>query len=96
MSSAIILALTVAILGLGIGLAIRGGARRDGESSARRARRVAIIQACALLMCSAFLTTNAITTDRLRYVNISVAVLTGVYGVIQLWRLRRDREESAS
>jgi hypothetical protein len=96
MSPAITLALTVAILGLGIGLAIRGGGRRGGESSLRRARRVAIIQACALLMCSALLTTNAITSHRLRYLYIPVAVLTGVYGVIQLWRLRRDREASAS
>lgn len=90
------LALTVAILGLGSGLAIRSGGRRGGESSPLRVRRVAIIQACALLICSAFLTTNAITTDRLRYLNIPVAVLTGVYGVIQLWRLRRDREASPS
>jgi hypothetical protein len=96
MSPAIMLALTVAILGLGIGLAIRSGGRRGGESSPLRARRVAIIQACALLICSAFLTTNAITTDRLRYLNIPVAILTGVYGVIQLWRLRRDREASPS
>jgi|ERR1700722_7023608 Ca2+/H+ antiporter len=96
MTQTLILALIVAIIGLGIGLAIRSGGWRGGESSRRRNRRIAIIQACALLMCSAFLTTNAITTDRLRYLNIPVAVLTGVYGVIQLWRLRRDREASAS
>ncbi len=90
------LAVTVAVLGLGIGLAIRSGGQRAGESSPQRARRVAIIQACALLMCSALLTISAITTDRLRYLNIPVAVLTGVYGVIQLWRLRRDRQASAS
>lgn len=91
MTQTLMLALTVAIFGLGIGLAIR-----SGESSPRRNRRIAIIQACALLMCSAFLTTNAITTDRLRYLNIPVAVLTAVYGVIQLWRLRRDRGVSTS
>lgn len=88
------LALTVAIIGLGIGLAIRSGGQRGGEPSHRRARRVAIIQAFGLLLCSALLTITAITTDHLRYLNIPVAVLAGVYGVIRLWRLRRDREAS--
>lgn len=90
------MAVPVAILGLGIGLAIRGGGRRGGESSPQRNRRVAIIQACFLLMCSALLAMSAIATDRLRYVNIAVAVMAGIYVVARLWRLLRDRQSSPS
>ena len=93
----IALIITTATLGLMVGLAARSAIeRRSPENRRQRSRRILMLHAGAMFLCAAFLTGSAITTERLRYINIPIAGLTAVYGVIELWRLRRDREASAS
>jgi hypothetical protein len=87
---------TVATLGLVIGIAARSAVQRRSDDSTQRSRRTLMLHAGAMFLCAAILTTFAITTERLRYINIPVAILTAVYGVNELRKLRRGRQTSAS
>lgn len=86
----------VGALGLLIGLMARSAVQRGARTAAQRSRRGLTLHAGAMFMCAAFLIVNAITSDRLRYLNVAVAVLSLVAGIIELRKVRRQRHQASA
>jgi hypothetical protein len=77
-------AVAVAVAGLLVGLL----ARRFAGHSAR------IVQACALLVCAAFLTYSAFTAKPFAYLDLIIAAVAAAFGVVEL-RKRPQPERHA-
>ncbi|MBS4728263.1 hypothetical protein MSM1_07870 [Mycobacterium sp. SM1] len=85
------LVLSAAALGLLLAFVLRRLVRRGSPSDVQLNRRMQMLYAGAMLICAGFLTLDAITTERLRYVNIAVATMSVVAAVVQLRKRHQQR-----
>ncbi|MDI3315924.1 MAG: hypothetical protein QJR12_17090 [Mycobacterium sp.] len=85
------LVLLAAALGLLLAFVLRQLIQRHSSSAEQRKRRMQVLYAVAMFICAGFLTLDAITTDRLRYFNIAIAVMSVAAAIVQLRKRHRQR-----